>query len=64
MVNLLIGMVRLGGLVRFISGPVLTGFTNAAAMVIFISQLPIILGFAMPRQSPPFPLTASSYGMD
>ena len=47
-VNLLIGLARLGGLVRFISGPVLMGFNNGAAVVIFISQLPNVLGFAMP----------------
>lgn len=46
-----IGMARLGGLVRFISSPVLAGFTNAAALVMAMSQLPNLLGFHMPGPS-------------
>jgi len=38
------GVLRLGALVSFISHPVIVGFTNAAALIIGLSQLNKILG--------------------
>lgn len=34
------GYVKLGGLMRFVSKPVVTGFVNALAILIFMAQLP------------------------
>lgn len=46
---MVIGILRLGGLVKFISSPVLTGFTTAAAVVIGVNQMQHILGFFLPE---------------
>ncbi len=43
------GMVRLGFLVNFLSHPVISGFTSAAAIVIGFSQLKHLLGLPIPR---------------
>lgn len=42
------GAVRLGFLVRFLSHPVIAGFTSAAALVIAASQLKHVLGLDIP----------------
>jgi SulP family sulfate permease len=41
---LLMALLRMGGLVHFISHPVLTGFTSGASLLIVFSQLPQLLG--------------------
>ena len=38
------GMLRLGFLVNFLSRPVISGFTSAAALIIGLNQLPHMLG--------------------
>ncbi len=43
------GLVRLGFLVNFLSHPVISGFTSAAAIVIGFSQLKHLLGLSMPN---------------
>ncbi|MDQ4078699.1 MAG: SulP family inorganic anion transporter, partial [Chloroflexota bacterium] len=43
------GILRLGFLVNFISDPVLVGFTSAAAILIATSQLRNLLGLDIPR---------------
>lgn len=43
------GLLRLGFLVNFLSHPVISGFTSAAALVIGFSQLKHLLGFNIPR---------------
>lgn len=43
------GVLRVGFLVNFLSHPVLSGFTSAAAIVIGFSQLKHVLGFNVPR---------------
>ncbi|WP_024327221.1 SulP family inorganic anion transporter [Thioalkalivibrio sp. AKL19] len=43
-VQLMLGLFKLGALVSFISHPVIVGFTNAAAIIIALSQLNKILG--------------------
>jgi len=45
----ILGIARLGFLVNFISNPVLVGFTNAAALIIGLSQLSKIIGVPFPR---------------
>ncbi len=49
LIQALMGLVRLGFLVNFLSHPVLAGFTSAAALVIGFSQLKHLLGIPMPR---------------
>lgn len=43
-IQLSMGLLRMGALVSFISHPVIVGFTNAAALIIGLSQLNKILG--------------------
>jgi SulP family sulfate permease len=40
------GMLRVGILLNFLSNPVLMGFINAAAIIIGLSQLPMLLGIS------------------
>lgn len=49
MVQLILGVVRLGMMVDFLSHPVVTGFTNAAAIIIATSQLSKIFGVDVDR---------------
>lgn len=51
MIKLVMGVIRIGFLVNFLSHPVLSGFTSAAALVIAVSQLKHLLGIDMPRHS-------------
>lgn len=51
LVQLSLGLFRLGGVVNFLSHPVVMGFTNAAALIIGLSQLNKILGVSMPRSA-------------
>lgn len=46
---LAMGLARLGFLVNFLSHPVISGFSSAAAVVIGFSQLKHLLGFDIPR---------------
>ena len=48
-VQLALGLFRLGVVVNFLSHPVIVGFTNAAALIIGLSQLNKIFGVSMPR---------------
>jgi len=47
--NILLGVIRAGFLVNFISHPVISGFSSAAALVIGFSQLKHLLGIDIPR---------------
>jgi len=47
-IMLLMAGLRMGGLVNFISHPVLTGFTSGAALLIIGSQLPQLFGLKAP----------------
>lgn len=49
MIQVAMGLVRLGFLVNFLSHPVLSGFTSAAAIVIGFSQVKTLLGIQIPR---------------
>ena len=48
-IQTLMGIFKIGFLVNFLSHPVLSGFTSAAAIVIAFSQLKHLLGFSIPR---------------
>jgi SulP family sulfate permease len=47
----LLGLLRFGALVNFVSHSVVLGFTLGAAVVIAIGQLPNLLGLDLPNQS-------------
>jgi SulP family sulfate permease len=49
LLQLALGLLRLGAVVNFLSHPVIVGFTNAAAIIIALSQLNKLLGVPMPR---------------
>lgn len=48
-VHLIMGYLKLGFFVNFLSHPVLAGFTSAAAVIISVSQLKHLLGIDIPR---------------
>ena len=48
-VQLALGLLRLGALVNFLSVPVISGFTSAAALTIGASQVKDLLGLDVPR---------------
>ena len=61
---LVMGLARLGVVANFLSHPVLSGFTNAAALVILVSQLPPLLGISVPRGSIDQVVAALAGGLD
>lgn len=48
-IQLILGLLKLGFLVNYLSHPVVTGFTSAAAIIIGVSQLKHLLGLDIPR---------------
>ena len=42
--QIIVGFLKLGSLMRFVSKSVLTGFVNALAILIFLAQLPELIG--------------------
>ncbi len=48
-IQLALGLFRLGAIVNLLSHPVIIGFTNAAALIIALSQLNKLLGVPMSR---------------
>lgn len=50
-IQLLMGFLKLGGFVHFLSRPVISGFTSAAAIIIGLSQLNHLLGVSIPRSN-------------
>ena len=48
MFQLVLGIGRFGWLLNLVSSPVMTGFTQAAAILILVSQLPALLGMPPP----------------
>lgn len=50
-IQLLLGLLRGGFLVNFLSKPVISGFTSAAALIIGLSQLKHLLGVDIDRSS-------------
>jgi len=49
--QLALGLLRLGTIVSFLSHPVIVGFTNAAAIIIALSQLDKLLGVSTGRSA-------------
>lgn len=49
LIQLALGVLRLGWLLNLLSVPVLIGFVNAAALIICLTQIPPLLGLAMPH---------------
>ncbi|RZL92887.1 MAG: SulP family inorganic anion transporter [Variovorax sp.] len=68
-IQILIGAGRFGWLLRLVNSPVLTGFTQGAAILIAISQLPSLLGFTgrtipqVLQGGPPPDWTALGFGL-
>ncbi|WP_445679156.1 SulP family inorganic anion transporter [Radicibacter daui] len=52
-IQLAIGLARLGRFLTFVSGPVITGFSAGAAILIAMSQLGDVLGVALPHLGSP-----------
>lgn len=46
--RLILGLMRLGFLVNFLSRPIISGYTSAAALIIGLSQLKHLLGIKIP----------------
>ncbi|KAG7581680.1 STAS domain [Arabidopsis suecica] len=55
----IMGFLRLGWLIRFISHSVISGFTTASAVVIGLSQLKYFLGYSVSRSSKIMPVIES-----
>ncbi|KAJ3683989.1 hypothetical protein LUZ61_013153 [Rhynchospora tenuis] len=55
----LMGLLRLGWLLRFISHSVISGFTTASAIVIGLSQIKYFLGYDITKSSKIIPLITS-----
>ena len=53
LIQIALGLARMGVLLNFLSHPVLMGFINAAAIIIGLSQLPPLMGMSL-RNSPHF----------
>ena len=51
LIQLVMGLVKLGNLVNFVSHPVILGFMNAAALIIALSQLDLLLGIPKGRSA-------------
>ncbi|MFN3984436.1 MAG: SulP family inorganic anion transporter [Rhodocyclaceae bacterium] len=49
LIQLALGALKAGWLLNLLSRPVMTGFINAAALLISLSQLPALLGLAQPN---------------
>ena len=53
-IQVFLGLIRGGFLVNFLSRPVISGFTSAAALIIAASQLRTLLGLELPRSTSVF----------
>ena len=68
LMQFVIGAARFGWLLRLVNSPVLMGFTQGAAVLITLSQLPALLGFtgrsyAQVLQGPPPDFIAIAFGL-
>lgn len=55
-----LGLARAGFLVNFLSRPVVSGFTSAAALIIGLSQLQHLLGVELPRSQQVFAILGAA----
>jgi len=60
-IQLLMGIFKLGFLTNFMSHPVISGFTSAAALIIIVSQLGHIFGLSLPRSENIFEIFSLMY---
>lgn len=51
LIQIFLGLLKFGFLVNFLSKPVISGFTSAAAIIIGLSQLNHILGISLPSHN-------------
>jgi len=51
LIKLIMGLLKIGFVVNFLSHPVIGGFTSAAALIIAFSQLKHLLGISIPRSN-------------
>ena len=68
LMQFVLGAARFGWLLRLVNSPVLMGFTQGAAVLITLSQLPALLGFtgrsyAQVLQGPPPDFIAIAFGL-
>ena len=61
-IQFLMGVFRMGFLVNFLSHPVISGFTSAAAIIIGLSQLKHLLGINLVRGEPVYALVIRAAG--
>ena len=50
-IQFLLGVLRMGFIVSFLSKPVISGFTSAAAIIIGLSQFKYLLGISLPQSN-------------
>jgi SulP family sulfate permease len=60
-IQLGMGLFRLGYLTNFLSHPVISGFTSAAALIIIVSQTGLLLGIQIPRSESLITLLSALY---
>ena len=67
LLQIVLGLGRFGWLLNLVSAPVLTGFTQAAAVLIVLSQVPALVGLKGPLGSllhlPQIDLQATAFGL-
>ena len=67
LLQIMLGLGRFGWLMNLVSAPVLTGFTQAAALLILLSQLPALIGLDGPLtkllHQPHLDLHALAFGL-
>ena len=59
-IQLALGLLRFGFITNFLSHPVLSGFTSAAALIIGLSQLKNLTGIPIPRSNSIFEILATA----
>ncbi len=60
-IQFLLGVFRLGFLVNFLSHPVVSGFTSAAALIIGSSQLKHLMGISLPKTQKVYEILAGAF---
>ena len=67
LLQIMLGLGRFGWLMNLVSAPVLTGFTQAAALLILLSQMPAVIGLDGPLtkllHQPHLDLQALAFGL-
>lgn len=59
-VQVLMGLFKLGKLVRFLTPTIISAFTSAAALIIGINQVKLVLGIDLPRSTNVFEILMST----